>query len=555
MPSSAAVIHNPFHHHQVKRLREKAGLANLSLQKTAIYGGIACLVILFFIMNMMVVSKLHQADSDTSGEGGGVPAIERRNQEQQKQQPQCQFRQYPPKRYYGLQKMDQPDFLTTVDYIYGEYPIMLTPSSHTDLMDYHGQGKLCVDQSEWLVPKGKELPFADGTNPSILSLDRLTKSYPELVAKLKGLGGAFIATICMTNSQCQYQDTPEEIQQFRLSSQEKPTVVHTLLLVLDPQFRTLLQTTVLLERNAPWGRKFKKAQPDTASKSGFSTKAFGLDDARLFIHLDKLWVSYREGKSFGYEQQVLNEVHMEFNPTTALLNKDAEPDDNNNSNQNNPWEAVIKASESTSFCCGRNMALMEHLEDPTQLQSLTWADPVTVIDVDDGRKKDQNDTPSAQKRRLAEKNKKRESHFHGTNAFMVYLPKTDEFLGIGHFHRPHGRDAFNAYARFGHHYTHTFFTISSKPPFRLMRLSQEFLLPSKSNILADDDGEIIQFLSGLEVITGQEDGKDYAVIAYGINDCEGAAVYMEMDRVNQLLRPVQEGKEVVDLMEPLKKKF
>jgi hypothetical protein len=189
------------------------------------------------------------------------------------------------------------------------------------------------------------------------------------------------------------------------------------------------------------------------------------------------------------------------------------------------------------------------LEDPTQLQSLTWADPVTVIDVDDGRK---SKTTPQRHRRLAEKQKK--SHFHGTNAFMVYLPKTQEFLGIGHFHRPPGRDAFNPYARFGHHYTHTFFTISSRPPFRLTRLSPEFVLPSKSKILGDEDSDIIQFLSGLEVITLGKNKEDYAVIAYGINDCEGAAVYLSMDRVNQLLRPVPQGKEVVDLMEPLKSK-
>eukprot|EP00797_Seminavis_robusta_P012805 Sro19_g013680.1 n/a (269) ;mRNA; r:158109-158915 len=257
-----------------------------------------------------------------------------------------------------------------------------------------------------------------------------------------------------------------------------------------------------------------------------------LDDARLFIHLNKLWVSYREGPNFGYEKQVLNEIHMAMTAAGGQLT------------------ATLKASESASFCCGRNMALMEHLDDPTQLQSLTWADPVTVIDVDDGRKQ-----TAPKQRQLAESKKKKKSHFHGTNAFMVYLPKTQEFLGIGHFHRPSGRDAFNPYARFGHHYTHTFFTISSKPPFRLLRLSAEFVLPSKSKILGSDDADIIQFLSGLEVITTTTASgakKDYAVIAYGINDCEGAAVYLSMNKVNQLLRPVPEGKEVVDLMEPLK---
>jgi hypothetical protein len=73
-------------------------------------------------------------------------------------------------------------------------------------------------------------------------------------------------------------------------------------------------------------------------------------------------------------------------------------------------------------------------------------------------------------------------------------------------------------------------------------------LPSKSQILSDD-ADIIQFLSGLEVIS--RDARDWAVIAYGINDCEGAAIYLEMERIEELLEPVPEGKEVVDLMYPL----
>jgi len=554
--NGAAVVSNPFHHAKLRKLRERSIVS--VLPNTLVYGGVILVVGIFMLMNMMVFSRLHH-DSTGTGAGGtqsqamtppeaAEAAGAMRRTKQGAESVQCEFRQYPPRRYYGLQKIEQPDFLASVEYIYGEYPIIVKPSmSHPEFPDYHSQGKLCVDQNEWLVPKGKELPFADGTNPSILSLDRLKKSYPELVNHLKAKGGAYVATICMTNSQCQYKDTPDEIKQFRLSTLEKPTVVRTLLLVLDVKFRTILQSTIMLERDAPWGRKFKKAAKDPSTENGFERKAMGLDDARLFIHLDKLWVSYREGPSFGYEQQVLNEIYMNLETTSGV------------SETSNPWSATIKASESASFCCGRNMALMEHLEDPTQLQSLTWADPVTVIDVDDGRKdKSTQQQQRRRRRQLVETNiDKRKSHFHGTNAFMVYLPTSDEFLGIGHFHRPHGRDAFNPYARFGHHYTHTFFTISSKPPFRLTRLSQEFMLPSKSNILGDDDGEIIQFLSGLEVISGDQskNGKDYAVIAYGINDCEGAAVYLEMDRVNQLLRPVEVGKEVVDLMMPLKKKF
>jgi len=125
---------------------------------------------------------------------------------------------------------------------------------------------------------------------------------------------------------------------------------------------------------------------------------------------------------------------------------------------------------------------------------------------------------------------------------MVYLPKTQEYLGIGHFHRPPGREA-NEYARFGHHYTHAFYTISDQPPWHLKRLSPELLLPSQSY---KDDAEIIQFWSGLERVDD-----NLLALAYGINDCEGAAMYMEMSIVEALLRVVPQGKEVRDLMIPV----
>ena len=218
------------------------------------------------------------------------------------------------------------------------------------------------------------------------------------------------------------------------------------------------------------------------------------------------------------------------------------------------------------------MALIDNVHTDS-LNALTWVDPVTVETVElkntqstgrrlqdeptDGgnvdtkddslaslpqhrRRRLQGDTPL--RRRLANK-KEKPSDFHGTNGFMVYLPKDQEYLGIGHFHRPPGRAA-NDYARFGHHYTHAFYTISDKPPFHLKRLSPELLLPSKE---FKDDAEIIQFWSGLERVDD-----DTLALAYGINDCEGAATFLELSTVEALLREVPQGKEVVDLMMPLK---
>ena len=183
-------------------------------------------------------------------------------------------------------------------------------------------------------------------------------------------------------------------------------------------------------------------------------------------------------------------------------------------------------------------------------------DPVTVVDVDDGRKSGEllsrSNTWHGQRKLSrsdgggsSSKNFLK-SHIHGTNAFMVHLSSTGEYLGLGHFHRPSDRKP-NPYARFGHHYTHTFFTISDVAPYRLRRLSPEFVLPSLHPSQMND-AEIIQFASGLDF--GFRD-PNRLVIAFGINDCEGAAMYLDLEYINSLLRPVGDGKEVIDLMKPL----
>lgn len=405
--------------------------------------------------------------------------------------PSCAFRHYPPRRYYGLTSREQPAFLSEAEYIYGELPSVLSTSFEME--------KLCVNQSEWLTKEDTgRLPFADGTNPSILHVERLkdTPHYDDLLTQ----GVTYIATICMTNSQCQWNDTDEEVEEYNLSKRDKPNTVLTALLFLNEHFSVIRETTIAMQRDAVWGNRKLRPEPD--GNGGFVTTVRALDDARLFVYMGKVWVSYRDGKAFGYDKQVLNPLHIEGTSVT------------------------IKASETLSFCCGRNMALMTPAEN---LQALTWVDPVTVIDVH---------TISESHRRLREADKTKKSHVHGTNAFMVPFGD-NELLGMAHFHRPADRKE-NPYARFGHHYTHAFFTISASPPFRLTRLSAELLLPSKHH---SDDGEIIQFISGLEVHS------DKVVLAWGINDCEGAAGTIDVTAVEGLLRDVAEGKEVVDFME------
>jgi len=59
-----------------------------------------------------------------------------------------------------------------------------------------------------------------------------------------------------------------------------------------------------------------------------------------------------------------------------------------------------------------------------------------------------------------------------------------------------------------------------------------------------DDADIIQFAAGLDLV-----GSDTLILSYGINDCEGAVFYLEMQEVQKLLQSVSPGQEVADLME------
>jgi hypothetical protein len=511
----------------------------------------------------------------------------------------CAFRRYPEHRYYRLHDQT-PAFLRNADYIYGEWPALLP--LHAQTMPH----KLCVDQSAWLPPGSAAFvggggtnahrrtmaryPFADGTNPSILSMERIvavhnptteTMTFVQAVQQLSNGKNSertqikYVATACMTNSQCAWGNpTPTTF-----SNATSPDVVLTTLLLLDDHFQTLAQATIRLKRDGPWGRTPMPPKHVTNSQSGpFVYHTPGLDDARLFVHSGQIWVSYREGKGFGYETQVLNPIHLSLD-----LHKES------NSIR---LKAEIWASETTSFCCGRNMALMENPSgNSSALLSLTWVDPVTVIEVDttphvvsSARKqkaknrnaprirvlvqRDANiggevpSDPSPQRRRLLQEQAtqlRKKSHVHGTNAFMVPLPGGNEFLGVAHFHRPHDRRP-NPYAKFGHHYTHALFTVAASPPYELRRLSAEFVLPQAAipapvttTTTADEqptikDAEIIQFASGLEVVDGNR-----IIIAYGINDCEAAVAEVSLvEAMNHLLRPVKPGTQVVDVMEPLK---
>jgi hypothetical protein len=141
--------------------------------------------------------------------------------------------------------------------------------------------------------------------------------------------------------------------------------------------------------------------------------------------------------------------------------------------EGNKFEAFIKASETFTICCGRNIAFISERPEPltnestNDLLALTWIDPVTTEIV----KTMNSSSATVTSRRLEENNMSNsdimmvndqiahrklkgvaKSHIHGTNGYMLPLHSTSELLGIAHFHRPEGRET-SDYARHGHHYS------------------------------------------------------------------------------------------------------
>lgn len=541
---------------------------------------IGLIVALFAIANAIWLSSLSNVESKSSSAASKPTNLINGHS---RIWPDQSLRKYPPHRYYKLMAPwpdQQPSFLThETEYIHGKWPILLYPTrnntglrSHEDDPELRWKGpfKLWVDQTEWRMVHdpnggmnsitkrlsdvaldeslsqhkqdegqgvattlGDPLPFADGTNPSIITLQRIQTRAPLVAKQITSCfpQTKYVATVCMTNSQCSWKDTADEIQKYHISTQTKPDTIRTVLILMDDNFRNQAQATIYLSRDGPWGRKLRDAAWDRADPTRPLQYLPALDDARLFLHNSQIYVSYREGPGFGYETQVLNPVHL-------VCDRDAASEFG--------LQAFIRASETSSFCCGRNMALMEgQRQSPNELQSLTWVDPITtmIVDTTPGAHSKPPPQPREGKGQSIGRRTKK-SHIHGTNGFMVDLPHGEPrtFLGVAHFHRPNDREK-NPYARFGHHYTHAFYTIQNQS---LKGLSAEFVLPSVAN---PEDAEIIQFASGLEY----DAERDQVVIAYGINDCEAAVTTVDWNVIESMLLPVTAGKEVVDYMLPLER--
>jgi len=407
---------------------------------------------------------------------------------------QCSFRRYPLRRYYGLNDEHILQFLVDTPYIRGMKPNILRSNFSSQ--------KICINSSDWEEFHQGTLKYSDGQNPSLINLSNTSKLFHS-IEMLHPLKSYYVASVTFGDSQCKWKESLQESRNFKLSLYEKPPSIRSILLLLTEKFKIIKQTTIiLLQDTSKWGKKnLKPVKRDRSIQQ--------LGDAKLFYYKNNVYVSFRNGRHFGYTTQVLNRLYFDSNLSIFF----------------------IKASESIALDGGRNFAMFESHEQ--KLMTLTWVDPLTVVPVD---------TNVTFKKRIKVKKKKR-SNIHGTNGMLV--PFQDELLGIAHFHRPGDRKT-SDYARHGHHYTHAFYTISSKPPYKLRRLSNEFIFPSAYK---ENDGDLIQFAAGL-VIKHTE-----MIISYGINDCEGAIMKLAIENLKRMLIKVDyDGQEVVDLMKHVETK-
>lgn len=425
----------------------------------------------------------------------------------------CTFRHYPSHRFYGLQHSHTMSFLNNTEYIRGQFPILL-PSS--------AKFKFCVNQSEW-VREGMN-SYADGTNPTLLSLNRLKshlKPDHPLLELMQRTGSDFLASICFKACMaCHYNGSR------RLG---RPDTSRAVLLLLNNRMETLGQATVLLERDADLKGIRKKMDGNTGR---FKRSIEWLDDIRLFAHDGQVWIGFKNFDHGMSNLQFFSPLHFE----TAGIS----------------WEVSIRSSELRYACCGRNMGVLEqpiHNRNKTSSNSgrnfeyLFLVDPVMVSSDLIGTA----DIPAEPYRlRGPAIPEGRSSDMHGTSGFLLHLSESNEYLGVAHAHRsPENEEQFGEFAPFGHHYTHAFFTLSDQPPYKLKRLSNEFIFASSTPGFAND-GENIQFASGLELI--KRDGKEYVLLGYGVADCEALGTLVSMGVLNQMLLPVKDGEEVVHVM-------
>ena len=91
--------------------------------------------------------------------------------------------------------------------------------------------------------------------------------------------------------------------------------------------------------------------------------------------------------------------------------------------------------------------------------------------------------------------------------------------------------------QFGFGYTHFFYAMEPKPPYRILAISPEFCIGAAQDAT---DCESVQFISGIvhEAASERNHGHAALLLSFGINDCEAKVARMRMSSVWSMLRPL-----------------
>lgn len=107
---------------------------------------------------------------------------------------------------------------------------------------------------------------------------------------------------------------------------------------------------------------------------------------------------------------------------------------------------------------------------------------------------------------------------------MIYLPESQEYLGVVHIHRDYVKGA----GFYGSHYTQAFLTLDSNNMSCVRRLGTEFCVRSAERA---NDCEAIQFVMGLDLVHN-----DKLVLGYGVEDLEARILTMKLDEAMATLQ-------------------
>jgi hypothetical protein len=398
----------------------------------------------------------------------------------------CRFRDYgnDPDRFYGLATSEQyppPPFLRKAYYIYGRFPILLpveTSAKVCPSLLLERQGGASANTTSTSTSTTNRM---DGTNPSLLSFERLQRElspdyyfpWNEQLLQDGSSSSAdatpiyLVAASFKSNHQCDYVTTGGEDTNVTTTDINPPRQLlpgrdewlEVDLFIVDSNIRTLWQSHVCTSTlNDQQGKN-----PTTTAR----TRHYFADDARIFLHHGEIWMSYKQyGRDSSKHVDTLRINRIQF-----------EQDPYHNQQDENPLRqlrAFMDPSEEIELCCGRNFAALpsstatttprnESRNNTTLLSFVTWTDPVWVQSVDTSH---QTTSATTTQRRLQRRNNDKTtkrrveffknppthnvlssllipntttgmefSHFHGTSNQLLYLPETNEYLGVAHVHR------------------------------------------------------------------------------------------------------------------------